>query len=221
MNVLLNSILCVLIISINFCAKKEEEPGGETKNVTVPRLIFLGDSLTAGMGLGSVEESYANLLHKRLMMEGYSYELVNAGVSGDTSSGGLTRLDWVLSKGVDVFVLELGANDMMRGLPIKEVYTNLKKIITLVRDKFPDVKILLIPMKPFPNMGKDYGKKFEAIYPQLGVELNVKVSKFLLENVAGIPELNQKDGIHPTGKGHEIMAENIYYDLKSILTTAK
>lgn len=199
------------------CTTKSNSSVDENKEKKLPHLVFLGDSLTAGMGLKSIEESYANLLHARLKKDGYDYILVNAGVSGDTSSGGLTRVKWVISKGVDVFVLELGANDMMRGINPQIVYENLKKIILIVRDKNPDVKILIIPIKTFPNLGNEYGRRFEPIYEKLSYEFNVKKSKFLLEGVAGNKDLNQKDGIHPTSEGHTIMFENIYPDLLTLL----
>ena len=180
-------------------------------------LIFFGDSLTAGMGLDSVNESFPNLLNDKLKKEGYDFLFINAGVSGDTTSGGLTRLDWVLSRGVDYFILELGANDMMRGIPSKEISKNLENILTKVREKNGKSKILLIPMKPFPNMGIQYGNNFEKIYKDISVKMNVPLSTFLLEKVAGIRELNQKDGIHPTKQGHEIITETLYPDLIKIL----
>jgi acyl-CoA thioesterase I len=180
-------------------------------------LIFFGDSLTAGMGLENVNESFPNLINDKLKKEGYDFLFINAGVSGDTTSGGLTRLDWVLSRGVDYFILELGANDMMRGIPLKEISTNLEDIITKVRHKNGKSKILLIPMKPFPNMGINYGNNFEKIYKDISQKMNVPLSTFLLEKVVGIRELNQKDGIHPTKQGHEIITETLYPDLLKIL----
>ncbi len=205
-----------------YCSQKDvspEIPMSDTTKSEDPQkiLIFLGDSLTAGMGLPGVEYSYANLLHKKLQSMGYDYKLINAGLSGDTTSGGLTRLNWVLSKGVDLFVLELGANDMMRGISPTEISKNLTEIISRVKNKNPKAKILLIPMKPFPNLGKEYGKKFESVYTDISTSTGVPLTGFLLENVAGIPSLNQKDGIHPTIEGHKKMAETIWKDLESHL----
>jgi acyl-CoA thioesterase I len=213
------TIWIILAITLSIHCKKEtpiklkEETQEPSNQENMKKLIFLGDSLTAGMGLPGVEYSYANLLYNRLQSKGYTFKFINAGLSGDTTSGGLTRLDWVLSKGVDIFILELGANDMMRGIQPSEISKNLMEIIERVRKKNPNSKILLIPMKPFPNMGKEYGKKFENVYTDVAKITGVSLSEFLLENVAGIPSLNQKDGIHPTIEGHKIMQENIWNNL--------
>lgn len=213
------TIWIILAITLIIHCKKEtpinlkEETQEPSNQENMKKLIFLGDSLTAGMGLPGVEYSYANLLYNRLQSKGYTFKFINAGLSGDTTSGGLTRLDWVLSKGVDIFILELGANDMMRGIQPSEISKNLIEIIERVRKKNPNSKILLIPMKPFPNMGKEYGKKFENVYTDVAKITGVSLSEFLLENVAGIPSLNQKDGIHPTIEGHKIMQENIWNNL--------
>ena len=214
-------IFIIFLFVFNIC-NTDDYP--KTESITLKMdeekkfLVFLGDSLTAGMGLDGIDDSYANLVHKKLLEDGLNYTLINGGVSGDTTSGGLTRLDWVISRGVDIFVLELGANDMMRGTKPELVYRNLEQIILKVKEKNKNVKILIIPMKPFPNMGAKYGKVFEKIYFDLSKNYNLKLSTFLLENVAGIPELNQRDGIHPTRKGHKIMAENIYPALKELIT---
>jgi len=180
-------------------------------------IIFFGDSLSAGMGLENVNESFPNLLNEKLKKEGFDFFFINAGVSGDTTSGGLTRLDWVLSRGVDYFILELGANDMMRGIPTREISNNLENIINKVRQKNGNAKILLIPMKPLPNMGAKYGNNFEKIFRDISLKMNVPLSTFLLEKVAGIRELNQKDGIHPTKQGHEIITQTLYPDILKIL----
>jgi len=216
-------IWIILITTLSIQCKREtaldlkEDTKESTNQENMKKLIFLGDSLTAGMGLPGVEYSYANLLYNKLQSKGYTFKFINAGLSGDTTSGGLTRLDWVLSKGVDVFILELGANDMMRGIQPSEISKNLIEIIDRVRKKNPNSKILLIPMKPFPNMGKEYGKKFENIYFEVAKTTGVSLSEFLLENVAGIPSLNQKDGIHPTIEGHKIMQENIWNNLIELI----
>jgi acyl-CoA thioesterase-1 len=216
-------IWIILVITLSIQCKREtaldlkEDTKESTNQENMKKLIFLGDSLTAGMGLPGVEYSYANLLYNKLQSKGYTFKFINAGLSGDTTSGGLTRLDWVLSKGVDVFILELGANDMMRGIQPSEISKNLIEIIERVRKKNPNSKILLIPMKPFPNMGKEYGKKFENIYIEVAKTTGVPLSEFLLENVAGIPSLNQKDGIHPTIEGHKIMQENIWNNLIKLI----
>ncbi len=218
-----NIIWIIFIITLTIYCKKEaiinltEETQESANQENMKKLIFLGDSLTAGMGLPGVEYSYPNLLYNRLQSKGYTFKFINAGLSGDTTSGGLTRLDWVLSKGVDIFILELGANDMMRGIQPSEISKNLIEIIQRVRKKNPNSKILLVPMKPFPNMGKEYGKKFENVYTEVARITGVSLSEFLLENVAGIPSLNQKDGIHPTIEGHKIMQENIWNNLIKLI----
>jgi acyl-CoA thioesterase I len=216
------TLFVAIFFLLMYCNQKDSpQPNSvsDTQNPEHPKktLIFFGDSLTAGMGLPGVEYSYANILYNRILSKGYDYKLINAGLSGDTTSGGLTRLNWVLSKGVDLFVLELGANDMMRGIPPAEISRNLTEIISHVKKKNPKVKILLIPMKPFPNLGKEYGKKFESVYTDLSANTGVPLTGFLLDNVAGIPSLNQKDGIHPTIEGHKKMAETIWKDLESHL----
>jgi acyl-CoA thioesterase-1 len=218
---ILGKIIIIIYIVIFMMGCKNNNPpniNNESKLENNKKvLIFFGDSLTAGMGLENVNESFPNLLNDKLKKEGYDFLFINAGVSGDTTSGGLTRLDWVLSRGVDYFILELGANDMMRGIPLKEISKNLEDIITKVRQKNGKSKILLIPMKPFPNMGIQYGNNFEKIYKDISQKMSVPLSTFLLEKVAGIRELNQKDGIHPTKQGHEIITETLYPDLLRIL----
>ncbi len=218
---ILGKIIIIIYIVIFMMGCKNNNPpniNNESKLENNKKvLIFFGDSLTAGMGLENVNESFPNLLNDKLKKEGYDFLFINAGVSGDTTSGGLTRLDWVLSRGVDYFILELGANDMMRGIPLKEISKNLEDIITKVRQKNGKSKILLIPMKPFPNMGIQYGNNFEKIYKDISQKMSVPLSTFLLEKVAGIRELNQKDGIHPTKQGHEIITETLYPDLLKIL----
>ncbi len=218
----IKTLLVAFSFLLMYCNQKDiPQPNSisDTKNPEPPKktLIFFGDSLTAGMGLPGVEYSYANILYNKIQSIGYDYKLINAGLSGDTTSGGLTRLDWVLSKGVDLFVLELGANDMMRGISPEEISKNLKEIILRVKKKNPQVKILIIPMKPFPNLGKEYGKRFESVYTDISTSTGVPLTRFLLENVAGIPALNQKDGIHPTIEGHKRMAETIWKDLEAQL----
>ncbi|PJZ70173.1 arylesterase [Leptospira perolatii] len=173
------------------------------------RILFFGDSLTAGYGLHSPEEAFPHLLWKKLEKENPGLEYTNAGVSGETSSGGVARLDWVLSKPLDLFVLELGANDSMRGVPPKTTEENLKTIIQRVRNKYPKARILLLGMQTFPNLGKKYKQEFDAIYPRVAAEEKVSYLPFLLEGVAGVRSLNQSDGIHPTADGHKILAKNV------------
>ena len=183
------------------------------------KIIFFGDSLTAGLGLENQEDSFPNLLYEKIKNTRTDLELINAGVSGDTTSGGLSRLEWVLSNGVDYFILELGANDGMRGVPSEVIESNLKEIIKRVRNKNPKVKILLVRMYTFPNFGPVYTKKFAQIYPKVSQDMKVALSPFLLEKVAGQKELNQKDGIHPTKEGHQILANNLWISFQKLVAT--
>jgi len=180
-----------------------------------PKIIALGDSLTAGFGL-TERESYPYLLQERLNADGYNYEVVNAGVSGDTSMGGLERVDWVLDQeGVEILVLELGANDLLRGVPVARMKSNLDKIIRKAKEK--KVAVLLCGMLAPPTMGAEYQRDYSSAFPSLANEHKVAYLPFLLDNVALRRELNQADGIHPNAEGTKIMTANIYEKLKPML----
>jgi acyl-CoA thioesterase-1 len=212
--------LLILALGIFYACKSEsneENPAKKIETDSRKKIIFFGDSLTAGMGLNSPEESFVFLLGEKLKKDGIDLKVINAGLSGDTTSGGIARLDWSISKGVDYFVLELGANDGMRGIDTTVIEANLKKIISKVREKNPEVKILLVRMLTFPNLGPSYVKKFDSIYPRLAKEENIPLSPFLLEKVAGLKDLNQKDGIHPTAEGHKLLAETLYPSIKKLV----
>lgn len=183
-----------------------------------PKIIAFGDSLTAGFGL-TERESYPYLLQERLNADGYNYEVVNAGVSGDTSLGGLERVDWVLEQeNVQVLILELGANDLLRGVPVAKMKTNLDQIIRKAKEK--NVTVLLCGMIAPPNMGADYQRDYTNAFPNLATEHKVAYLPFLLENIALKRELNQADGIHPNAEGTKIMMANIYAELKPMLRTS-
>jgi acyl-CoA thioesterase I len=185
--------------------------------VQSPKLIlFFGDSLTAGYGL-SVEEAFPALVEKRLVRNGKATKVVNAGLSGETSAGGLSRIDWVLRQPVDIFVLELGANDGLRGLPLEQTQKNLQAIIDKVKTKNPKVKIVVAGMMVPPNMGPDYTTKFRKIFPEITKKNNATLIPFLLQDVAGNENLNQADGIHPNIEGHKIVADNVYKVIYSLL----
>jgi len=179
-------------------------------------ILCFGNSLTAGMGL-NIDEAFPAVLQSKLDSLGLSYQVINAGLSGETTSSGKNRVSWVLNQKVDIFVLELGANDGLRGIPLNETRTNLQAIIDIVREKNPDVKIVLAGMQMPPNMGVDYTTEFKNIFPILAAKNHIKLIPFLLENVASIPELNQDDGIHPTVEGQKILAENTWLVLKDLL----
>jgi len=182
----------------------------------VKTILFFGNSLTAGYGL-SPEEAFPALVEKQFNKNGKPCKVVNAGLSGETSAGGLSRIDWILRQRVDVFVLELGANDGLRGLPIEQTNKNLQAIIGKVRAKYPKVKIVITGMLVPPNMGDDYTTQFKAIFPALVKKNNATLIPFLLEGVAGIEKLNLPDGIHPNIEGHKIVAGNVMKVLNPLL----
>ena len=180
-----------------------------------PKIVAFGDSLTAGFGLLE-KESYPYLLQEKLKAEGFDYEVVNAGVSGDTSIGGLERIDWVLEMdNVQVLILELGANDLLRRMPVANMKKNLAKIIEKAQAK--NIKVLFCGMLAPPNVGAQYQRDYQMVFPDLASEYKVVFLPFLLESVALNRDLNQADGIHPNAAGSKIMTENIYKALKPML----
>ena len=183
-------------------------------NANAPRIVFLGDSLTAGYGLDK-EDAVPSLIQKRLQDAGYPYEVVNAGVSGDTSASGLSRLDWSLGGDVKILVIELGANDGLRGLPVAGLKRNLTEIITRAQAK--GIKVILTGMEAPPNFGSAYTTEFREVYRQLSREHDVTFVPFYLEGVAGIPSLNIADGIHPNAEGSRIVEKTIWSALEPLL----
>jgi acyl-CoA thioesterase-1 len=179
-------------------------------------ILFFGDSLTAGYGL-SAEEAFPALLEKELNKDKQQVKVINGGLSGETSAGGLSRIDWLLRKPIDVFVLELGANDGLRGLQLTQTKKNLQAIIDKVKTKYPDVKIIVAGMMVPPNMGKQYTEEFKNMFPQLAAQNKTVLIPFILKDVGGIEKLNQADGIHPTAEGHKIIAKNIKPILEKLL----
>jgi acyl-CoA thioesterase-1 len=181
-------------------------------------LLFFGDSLTAGLGLEDPSaQAFPALIQKKIDDAGLPWRVVNAGLSGETSAGGLRRVDWILRQRVEVFVLELGGNDGLRGLPPETTRANLQAIIDRVREKSPATKIVLAGIAAPPNMGADFTRAFAAIFPELAEKNGVALILFLLEGVGGRPELNQPDGIHPNVQGHAIVAETVWTVLKPLL----
>ena len=179
-------------------------------------ILFFGNSLTAGMGLDPMQ-AFPNLIQKKIDELGKQYTVINAGLSGETSAGGLYRIDWVMNQHISIFVLELGANDGLRGLPLESTKSNLQEIINKVRSKYPDVKIVIAGMMVPPNMGEEYSREFLNVYPDLAKRNKATLIPFLLNEVAGNPDLNLPDGIHPNVEGHQIVAENVWKVLKEIL----
>lgn len=178
-----------------------------------PRIAVLGDSLTAGLGVAKTA-SYPSLLQERLDAGGLDFEVVNAGVSGDTSAGGLARLDWALDGDVRVLIVALGGNDGLRGLPAEELQSNLAQIIE--RGRARGIAVILAGMEAPPNYGRDYIVSFHKVYPALAAKYRVALVPFLLQGVAGDETLNQRDGIHPTAAGARIVADNVWAVLKPI-----
>ncbi|MBI6116527.1 arylesterase [Salegentibacter maritimus] len=218
-------ILSVFILSS--CGENTDKKSGENtaeevqtetevqtseKNV----ILFFGNSLTAGMGL-EPSEAFPALIQNRLDSLDYDFEVINAGLSGETTASGKNRINWVLNQDVDVFVLELGANDGLRGIPLEETRKNLQDIINTVKEKNPDTKIVLAGMQIPPNMGEEYTSEFRNIFPELAQKNNVALIPFLLEGVAGDPKLNQQDGIHPTARGYKIVANNVWDVLENVI----
>jgi acyl-CoA thioesterase-1 len=183
-----------------------------------PKIVALGDSLTAGYGL-SLHESYPSLLQEQLERDGFDYEVVNAGVSGDTTAGGLRRLDWALEGDVRFVILELGANDILRGLPTSETRRNLAQIIE--RSRARGAQVLLAGMLAPTNYGAQYGRASMEIFPALAKEYDLPMIPFFLDRVAGIENLNQPDGVHPNPEGTRIVAETVYQHLKPMLEKHK
>lgn len=180
-----------------------------------PKIVAFGDSLTAGFGLAE-NESYPYLLQQKLKADGFDYEVVNAGVSGDTSIGGLERAEWVLGQqNVKILILELGANDLLRGMPVANMKRNLAQIIEKAQEK--KIEVLLCGMLAPPTMGSDYQREYVAAFPDLADQYKVEFVPFLLDRVAMKKELNQADGIHPNNEGTKLMTDNIYKVLRPML----
>ncbi|WP_425392364.1 arylesterase [Ekhidna sp.] len=179
-------------------------------------ILFFGNSITAGYQL-DMDQAFPAIIQEKIDSLGLNYKAINAGLSGETSAGGKSRIDWVLRTTPDIFFLELGANDGLRGLPLDETYKNLQDIIDAVKKENPEVEIIIAGMMVPPNLGDDYSKEFQQLFPKLSKENDAIYIPFLLEGVAGNPDLNLRDGIHPTPEGHEIVAETVWDYLKPLL----
>ena len=214
----------ILLISCGEKKSKQETQDEEVVNsqpdtLTLGKsktIIFFGNSLTAGMGLDP-NEAFPALIQDKLDSLQLDFKVINAGLSGETTASGKNRLNWVLNQKVDVFVLELGANDGLRGIPLTETRNNLQSIIDTVLQKNPMTKIILAGMQIPPNMGKGYTTEFRSIFPELAEKNKATLIPFLLKDVAGIPALNQEDGIHPTTEGQKIVANNVWEILQEIV----
>ena len=189
-----------------------------SEKVISKNILFFGDSLTAGYGLDDVNDAFPAVIQRKIDSLSLNYSVINSGVSGETTAGGKGRINWVLNQKIDVFVLELGANDGLRGVPLKETRENLQAIIDAVLKKNPKTKIILAGMQLPPNMGVDYVTEFKTIFPKLAKKNSLDLIPFLLKDVGGIPSLNQADGIHPTVEGQKILATNVWTVLLPILS---
>ncbi|MGI9167930.1 MAG: arylesterase [Pyrinomonadaceae bacterium] len=217
--------LCVLVLlclRLVGCTKQSapapesapSPPAGVQSTRSLPKIVAFGDSLTAGLGL-SAQETYPALLRERLKQDGYDYEMVNSGVSGDTSAGGVRRIDWALDGDVRFLILELGANDFLRGQPVAETKKNLAEIIDRAQSK--NAKVLLAGMLAPTNTGREYEDQIRNMFSDLARENGVTLIPFLLEGVGGVESLNQPDGVHPNAAGTKMMAETVYKYLKPML----
>jgi acyl-CoA thioesterase-1 len=201
----------IRLLLLPFLALTALAGAAETRTV-----VFFGDSLTAGLGVDP-DEAFPALIQRKIDEAGKPWRVVNAGLSGETTAGGLRRLDWILRQPVDLLVLELGANDGLRGLPPAATRTNLQAIIDHIRAHDPAIRIVLAGMRVPTNLGPDYTQAFAAIYPELAAANKLPLIPFLLEGVGGHPDLNQGDGMHPTPAGHAKVAENVWKVLAPLL----
>jgi len=197
-------------------AAKPDPPASKEPRV----VVCLGDSLTAGYGLDQAQ-AYPALLQKSIDALGWKFKVVNAGLSGETTAGGLRRLDWVLKRRIDVLILALGANDALRGIPLETTRQNLDQILTRTRAKNPDAQLVVAGMLIPPNWGREYFTGFRAIFPQLAKKHQAGLIPFLLEGVGGKPDLNFPDGIHPTAEGHRAVAANVWKVLEPVLRSMR
>lgn len=179
-------------------------------------LVFFGDSLTAGLGVDP-DDAFPALIQRKLDASGRAWRVVNAGLSGETTAGGLRRLDWILRQRVDIFVIELGGNDGLRGIDPESSHSNLEAMIKRVRERYPNAKIVLAGLQMPANMGATYTRQFAAMYPELAQKNQISLIPLLLEGVGGVPNLNQADGIHPTAAGYQIVAETVWRVLQPLL----
>ena len=219
-------VLCVTVVSGCRGTAEEREapapasaattrpPSAPTPNEARPRVVILGDSLTAGLGLPETD-AYPALLQQKIDAAGYRFEVVNAGVSGDTTAGGVRRLDWSLEGDVRVLVLALGANDGLRGLPVSQMKANMARVITAAKAR--GITVILAGMEAPPNYGPEYTAGFRKVYRDLAREHDLVLIPFLLDRVAGISALNQGDGIHPNRQGAAIMADTVWSALQPVL----
>lgn len=200
------------LCTLRAAAENSPAPTGIPKKT----IVFLGDSLSAGAGV-KPSEAFPSLVGEKIRQRGLPFEVVNAGVGGDTTAGGLRRLDWLLQRKIDVLVVELGGNDGLRGLPISQIKANLQAIIDKAKAKQPEVKVVIAGMQMPPNVGAKYADEFRQVFFDVAKENNATMIPFLLEGVGGLREYNQPDLIHPTAAGHRIVADVVWKTLEPLL----
>jgi acyl-CoA thioesterase I len=206
-------VLASILLPISDFQKKKENATSQDQPKTI---LFLGDSITAGYGLDQ-SQAFPAIIQQRINSAKLNYTVVNAGLSGETSSGGLRRVNWLLRSKVDILVLELGANDGLRGIDLAVTRSNLQQIIDRTRQANSDVIIVVAGMQVPPNLGQTYTDQFRQIFPELAKQNNAKLIPFILDGVAGVPNLNLSDGIHPNVAGHKVLADNVWSVLRPIL----
>jgi acyl-CoA thioesterase-1 len=210
-------LVTLLLLLLTGCELSAADPA--TSNAAAQkrgRIVILGDSITAGYGVDPAQ-AYPALLQQKINAAGLPFNVVNAGVSGDTTAGGLRRVDWALSKGADVLIVALGGNDGLRGVPPKQTAANLDGIIKRARAKIPSLAVIVAGMQMPANFGREFVDEYKAVFPRVAAENNAELVPFLLEGVAGVENLNQPDRIHPTDEGHKRIAENVWPVLQKLL----
>lgn len=224
---MLRSLLsCLVLIFLFACSDQQNDPADNTSQQPLPRkqayegtIIALGDSLTAGLGVAE-KEAYPALLQEKLHRNGLNWQVINAGISGETSSGALSRINWIIARQPDIVILETGANDGMRGIPTKVIKENISRMVRLLKEA--DVEVVLAGMRMLQNLGPAYTEKFAALFPEVAEEQEIILVPFLLEGVGGNPSLNLRDAIHPNPEGHRILAQTVYpYVIKAIQAARK
>ncbi|OZV68463.1 arylesterase [Winogradskyella aurantia] len=223
---------CYFIIILFSCSCGDDNSSKQTVNkektvtttakasdsTTTKTMLCFGDSITAGYGLNDANDAYPAILQAKMDSLDLDYTVINLGLSGETSAGGKSRINWVLNQDADIFLLELGANDGLRGVPLSETRSNLQAIIDAVATKNPKTKIILAGMELPPNMGQEYTTEFRKIFAELAQKNDVTFIPFILKNVGGISELNQADGIHPTAEGHKRIAHTVWEVLEPMVS---
>ncbi len=218
--------MAFLMLACGDDKKEKTNTGTTSKEVTeqtvtainsTKTILCFGDSITAGYGLEDTENAFPGVLKGKIDSLNLDYTVINSGLSGETSAGGKSRIAWVMNQNIDIFILELGANDGLRGVPLSETRANLQAIINIVKEKSPATTIILAGMELPPNMGQDYTTEFKQLYSDLAQKNNLVFIPFILKDVGGIAKLNQTDGIHPTVEGHKIVANTVWEVLRPML----